>query len=131
VFVGRERELAKLFEALEGSFAGHGRLILLSGEPGIGKSRLADELGAEAGRKDAAVILGRCWEAGGALRTGLGCRRCERISVNFALLACARLSVSREPSSLGFSQSSRRCSRTCRRRQRSILIPTVFACFGR
>src|SRR4029453_19122756 len=41
VFVGREGELAQLVDALESSFSGLGRLILLAGEPGIGKSRLA------------------------------------------------------------------------------------------
>jgi class 3 adenylate cyclase/tetratricopeptide (TPR) repeat protein len=64
--VGRDLELAQLVDALERSFAGLGRLILLSGEPGIGKSRLADELAAEAVRRGARVAWGRCWEAGGA-----------------------------------------------------------------
>jgi class 3 adenylate cyclase/tetratricopeptide (TPR) repeat protein len=64
--VGRDGELAQLVDALERSFAGLGRLILLSGEPGIGKSRLADELATEAVRRGARVIWGRCWEAGGA-----------------------------------------------------------------
>ena len=43
-FVGRERELAELVGGLDDAFAGRGRLFLLAGEPGIGKSRLADEL---------------------------------------------------------------------------------------
>jgi ActR/RegA family two-component response regulator len=66
MFVGRERELAQLVDALENSLSGLGRLILLSGEPGIGKSRLADELAAEARGLGASVLWGRCWEAGGA-----------------------------------------------------------------
>jgi AAA ATPase domain len=66
VFVGRERELAQLADALETCFAGMGHLILLSGEPGIGKSRLADEVAAMARRQGARVVWGRCWEAGGA-----------------------------------------------------------------
>src|SRR3954470_16511619 len=41
-FVGRERELAELDGVLEDCLAGHGRLVLVGGEPGIGKSRLAD-----------------------------------------------------------------------------------------
>ena len=66
VFVGRERELASLMTALRDALAGQGRLILLAGEPGIGKSRLADELMTQARARGAQVLVGRCWEAGGA-----------------------------------------------------------------
>ena len=66
VFVGRERELAELVGGLEDAFAGRGRLFLLAGEPGIGKSRLADELIARAERRGARVLVGRAWEVAGA-----------------------------------------------------------------
>jgi len=66
VFVGRERELAELLGALEDALTGSGRLVLVAGEPGIGKSRLADELIAHADGRGARVVVGRCWEAGGA-----------------------------------------------------------------
>src|ERR671918_879656 len=66
VFVGREAELTALVEGLEAARAGEGRLFLLAGEPGIGKSRLADELGSIALDRGARVLWGRCWEAGGA-----------------------------------------------------------------
>ncbi len=66
VFVGRERELTELLEALEDALASRGRLVLLAGEPGIGKSRLADELMGQARARGARVVVGRCWEAGGA-----------------------------------------------------------------
>jgi DNA-binding SARP family transcriptional activator/tetratricopeptide (TPR) repeat protein len=65
-FVGRELELAELVGGLDDVFAGHGRLFLLAGEPGIGKSRLADELITHAKGRAARVLVGRCWEAGGA-----------------------------------------------------------------
>ena len=65
-FVGRERELAELVGGLDDALAGRGRLFLLAGEPGIGKSRLAEELIAQARVRGARVLVGRCWEAGGA-----------------------------------------------------------------
>ena len=64
--VGRERELAELVDGLDHAFAGHGGLFLLVGEPGIGKSRLAEELIAQARARGARILVGRCWEAGGA-----------------------------------------------------------------
>src|SRR5215813_2082485 len=65
-FVGRTHELAVLHEALEQSFAGHGRTVLLSGEPGIGKTRLTTELAAFAQQQHAHVWVGRCHEGDGA-----------------------------------------------------------------
>jgi DNA-binding SARP family transcriptional activator len=65
-FVGRDRELADLITALKGALAGRGRLVLLAGEPGIGKSRLADALVEQARARGAEALVGRCWEAGGA-----------------------------------------------------------------
>src|SRR5215472_9738392 len=44
-FIGRERELAELGASMADVTTGHGHLFLLSGEPGIGKTRLADEFG--------------------------------------------------------------------------------------
>ena len=66
VFVGRERELADLSAGLDEAASGHGSLFLLAGEPGIGKSRLADELATTARERGFLVLWGRCWEAGGA-----------------------------------------------------------------
>ena len=42
-FVGRNAELAQMFSALERSHAGHGQVVALIGEPGVGKSRLVWE----------------------------------------------------------------------------------------
>jgi hypothetical protein len=64
--VGRQRELVALLGGLDDALSGRGRLFLLSGEPGIGKSRLADEVIARARERGARVLVGRCWEAGGA-----------------------------------------------------------------
>src|SRR5262245_35159440 len=65
-FVGRETELAELLAGLAEAFTGRGRLFLLGGEPGIGKSRLAEEVIMRARARSALVLVGRCWEAGGA-----------------------------------------------------------------
>ncbi|UTI64945.1 AAA family ATPase [Paraconexibacter antarcticus] len=45
---------------------GHGSLVLISGEPGIGKTTLAGALAWPAGEAGATMIWGRCWDAGGA-----------------------------------------------------------------
>ena len=65
-FVGRERELAALQAALADAAAGHGRIVLLAGEPGVGKTRLAQELAAYARQRGALVLVGRCYEGEGA-----------------------------------------------------------------
>ncbi len=65
-FVGRERELGELRRAVDESRAGRSRLLLVSGEPGIGKTRLAEEIAVEAANQGLRVVWGRCWEGGGA-----------------------------------------------------------------
>ncbi len=64
--VGRERELTQIVAAVDGAAAGRGQLVLLAGEPGIGKTSLADRATALAGERGFTVLWGRCWEAGGA-----------------------------------------------------------------
>jgi len=66
VFVGREREFAQLRDALDEASAGRGRLFLVSGEPGIGKTRLADQIAGLATSRGIRVLWGRCWEGDGA-----------------------------------------------------------------
>jgi tetratricopeptide (TPR) repeat protein len=58
--------MAALRANLEDAFVGCGRLVLLIGEPGIGKTRTAHELTAHARRRGAQVFTGRCYEGEGA-----------------------------------------------------------------
>jgi len=51
--------------ALAAASAGHGRVVLVSGEPGIGKTRLAEELAHHAAAEGAVVRWGRCREGAG------------------------------------------------------------------
>jgi len=66
ILVGRESEVEELRGGLDAAVAGRGCLFLLAGEPGIGKSGLADEVIRQARERRARVLVGRCWEAGGA-----------------------------------------------------------------
>jgi predicted ATPase len=65
VFVGRQREMGDLKAALEDALSGRGRLLTLVGEPGIGKTRTAQELATYAGLRGAQVLWGRCYEEQG------------------------------------------------------------------
>ena len=66
IFVGRESEIGELRRAVDDALAGQGRLVLLAGEPGIGKTRTASELGTYARVRGFQVLWGRCYETGGA-----------------------------------------------------------------
>ncbi len=66
IFVDRQREMAEMMDALASSMAGQGRLIMLAGEPGIGKTRTAEELASHAEGQGAQVLWGWCYEEEGA-----------------------------------------------------------------
>jgi DNA-binding CsgD family transcriptional regulator len=61
-FVGRERELEALERLLAQTAAGEGAIALLLGEPGVGKTRTAEELAAAARSRAMAVTWGACFE---------------------------------------------------------------------
>jgi class 3 adenylate cyclase len=65
-FVEREAERASLQRLLDDARAGHGRLGLVAGEPGVGKSRLVAEIGDEAEACGIRVLTGHCVEMMGA-----------------------------------------------------------------
>lgn len=63
-FVGRQRELGTLAGILDEARAGRGRLVLVGGDPGVGKTRLVEEL--TASLPPARVLWGRCSPVDGA-----------------------------------------------------------------
>jgi predicted ATPase/class 3 adenylate cyclase len=66
VFVGREKELERLRTTLDNAVSGHGGLVMLVGEPGIGKTRTTQELETYAKMRGAQVLWGRTHESAGA-----------------------------------------------------------------
>ena len=66
LFIGRQRELSALRGALEHAKVGRGQVAMLAGEPGIGKTRTAQELSDHAARQGTLVLWGRCPEEPGA-----------------------------------------------------------------
>src|ERR1700750_519391 len=65
-FVGGSRGLAVLSAALRQATTGDARLVLVSGEPGIGKTELARAFARAAANDGALVLWGSAWEEGGA-----------------------------------------------------------------
>ena len=66
LFVGRRQEMTHLTKGLARARQGQGQVVLLAGSGGIGKTRLAQELGAQAEQEGVAVRWGRCLEEPGA-----------------------------------------------------------------
>ena len=66
VFVGREAEIETLRGGVDDALSGRGRVLLLVGEPGIGKTRTSEELTTYARMRGAQVLWGRCYEGDGA-----------------------------------------------------------------
>jgi tetratricopeptide (TPR) repeat protein len=60
-FVGREAELASLRMRMDEAAAGMGGIVLLSGEPGVGKTRLLQELVEQAAGTERRVFYGRAY----------------------------------------------------------------------
>jgi tetratricopeptide (TPR) repeat protein len=70
-FVGRTAELARLLEGIERAGQGHGGLVLVGGEAGVGKTRLVQEAVRWArGRLQARALQGHCSELGTKLPYG-------------------------------------------------------------
>ena len=61
-FIGRAEETAALRAAIDGALGGKASLVMVTGEPGIGKTRLAEEAGIYARQRGAQALVGRCYE---------------------------------------------------------------------
>jgi predicted ATPase len=63
-FVGREAERAMLRHFLNRTLSGEGRVVMISGAAGVGKTRIAQEFGIEASQKGFLVRTGGCYDRG-------------------------------------------------------------------
>ncbi len=61
-FVGRSAEVARLRQRFDDANAGRGGLVMLVGEPGIGKTRTSDEFAEWVTERGGRVLRGRCFE---------------------------------------------------------------------
>jgi len=65
-FVGRRTELARITDVVRRAAQGHGAMMLVSGEAGVGKSRLVQEAEAVARREGMLTLIGRCLDTDAA-----------------------------------------------------------------
>jgi tetratricopeptide (TPR) repeat protein len=64
VFVGREAELRQLQSAFDGVMSGQGSLVMVVGEPGIGKTALCEQLATYVTLRGGKTLVGHCYEEG-------------------------------------------------------------------
>jgi eukaryotic-like serine/threonine-protein kinase len=64
IFVGRESELKQLQGAYDGAASGQGGLLMVIGEPGIGKTALCEQLATYAAVRGGKTLVGHCYEEG-------------------------------------------------------------------
>ncbi|HUC57530.1 MAG TPA: ATP-binding protein, partial [Streptosporangiaceae bacterium] len=65
--VGRDAELSRLLALLDAAAGSQPVVTLISGDAGVGKTRLVSELAARARDRGFTVLSGRCAEIGGAV----------------------------------------------------------------
>jgi serine/threonine protein kinase/tetratricopeptide (TPR) repeat protein len=64
IFIGRENELKTLQNAFDGAMSGRGALMMVVGEPGIGKTAICDQLSTFVTLKGGKALTGNCYEEG-------------------------------------------------------------------
>ena len=79
MFISRQTELSVLCRALEDAQRRHGQIVLVSGEPGIGKTRLAQEFAAIAAAGTVSVLWGRCVQGEATLEVEANLAAAERL----------------------------------------------------
>ena len=65
IFAGRRVEFTELNSAYDDARSGHGKFVLISGAPGIGKTALVEQFAEAVRSQGAEVLFGRSWEAQG------------------------------------------------------------------
>jgi class 3 adenylate cyclase len=63
-FVGREPELKILEKAFDNALSGQGSLLMIVGEPGIGKTTITEQLATYVGMRGGKSLVGHCYEEG-------------------------------------------------------------------
>src|SRR5437868_1147447 len=63
-FVGREAELKQLQAAFDGALSGQGALVMVVGEPGIGKTTVTEQLLTYIAMRGGRTLVGHCYEEG-------------------------------------------------------------------
>src|SRR5260370_5199122 len=113
-FVGRSHESEELIAGFAPTLQGHGQVFLICGEPGIGKTRISDEISDIARARGMGVLWGRCWEAGDSppywpwkevLRECIGDREPVSVLAPVAILGIARQAED-SPRALGGMRAS-------------------------
>jgi tetratricopeptide (TPR) repeat protein len=64
VFVGREAELKQLQQAYDAAVSGQGGLVMVVGEPGIGKTAICQQLATYVSLRGGRTLVGHCYEEG-------------------------------------------------------------------
>lgn len=67
-FIGRDEEHHRLLAGFEAAEAGHGALVTLVGEPGIGKTAFCDQLASHIAARGGRLLVGHCYEQGSLSR---------------------------------------------------------------
>src|SRR5204862_5508991 len=63
-FVGRENEVRQLQQAFDAALSGQGGLVMVVGEPGIGKTALCEQLATYVALRGGKALVGHCYEEG-------------------------------------------------------------------